>query len=131
MVFNIAYEAAFQYSEKSFLSLFFPLILFFTDRLLGHAPINFKDPVFAVYYIFGSLVIVVSSKVKSNYLRLIFLGLCFGLAALMRGECLDTACCCRGHDTFGISASDVVKIKKKFFKEFNKFLFIWRNYYLI
>jgi len=80
----VAYELVFQFSRNSKLSLLGPIILLLTPRLIGDIPANVKDPVFSTYYLFGLLAIVLAPKIKNNFIRLIFLGVSFGLAASMR-----------------------------------------------
>lgn len=80
----VAYEIALQFSKNGYLSLVAPLTLIFTPRLFGDVPTNVKDPVFATYYLFGLLAIIVSPQIKNRFLRTTFLGLSFGLSAAMR-----------------------------------------------
>ena len=85
-VFFIALYALFYLQYKSTYKAIIPVIfLALTPRLMGHIPANNKDMPFAAMYLIGMGAIYLLGRYPiNNYLRIIILGLIFGLLSTFR-----------------------------------------------
>lgn len=61
-----------------------PISIFLIPRFLGHIPANPKDMPFAVIYFFGLLAIYFSQNIKNEKLKILLLGLVFGIVQSSR-----------------------------------------------
>ncbi len=61
-----------------------PIFVFLTPAFVGHIPANPKDIPFAVIFFLGLVAIYLSEKIKNEYIRILFLGVTFGLVQSFR-----------------------------------------------
>lgn len=82
-IFIFLYEVLLYETKKAHFAIIGPLFLAFTPRFFGDIPANPKDIPFAVFY-FVSLVTIYFSYKWNSLLRILVLGLSFGIAQATR-----------------------------------------------
>lgn len=70
--------------HKPLLAIIGPLFVLLVPNLLGHIPANPKDMPFAVVFFLGLIAIYLSERIKNEYLKILFLGIAFGLVQSFR-----------------------------------------------
>lgn len=82
-VYIFSYVILLKNLRKPFLAILGPIFIFFTPRFFGDSPANPTDIPFAVYF-FASICLIYLSEKWDPRIKILILGVCFGLAQAMR-----------------------------------------------